>query len=857
MFETRVDSDLRNYHHVLENKAKIEKSDVQYLLDGYREKFDLDMVFVAEMTLENHMVELICESCRDGKTHEAEKIYYGAAFGNDDYIRFDDDGLCEYGYPPYDADGENSILHYGIFHNGEYMGSAGFLKHRKGYKWDEEERCAVQKLGRVLMNIMTLNHAEKQHTADVATIGQQGHALEAFFATMECGIIWHTIDGKKILRVNDTALQLLDYDSKEDLEKNFQMIAPSVVDDDKEMVRATIRRLKKPGDAGNVGYYVKHRNGDMLYIMGRIRLLEDNGNFVYQRVIMDCTEHRLREKKELRENESYWLEIISALSQDYSSTFFLDTDTGKGRVCRATKSIRKIMENVSEVGFNYDKMMKLYIDEYVYPEDRIEFRLETSLEMMKKRLTETAHYYVDYRVKAADVEYYQAKIVRVGRWENQHGVMIGFRSVDEKVKTELEYKKNMEETLKKAEQASRAKSSFLSSMSHDIRTPMNAIIGYTTLAKKHYDEQEKLLDYLDKITISSNHLLSLINDVLEMSRIESGKISIENSACSLIEIMEDLKTVMIGQIQEKKLNFYMNTDNIRNDVVMCDRLRLNQILLNVLGNAVKFTPEGGNITVDLSQKFKCPKEGYAGYWFRIKDTGIGMSEEFQKHLFEQFSRENNTTVSGIPGTGLGMAITKSIVDMMEGKITVRSRLREGTEFIIDINFPLVGDTPHNDGGETEENTGDTSGGGKQEKSSGRRKSYVAKRLLLAEDNQLNQEIATEILTEYGFNIEVANNGREALEMVKNSKPGYYYAVLMDVQMPVMNGYEATWRIRALEDKDLSNIPIITMTANAFEEDKKMAIMAGMNDFVAKPLDVKKLLEALDRVGDSATMVSAG
>jgi CheY-like chemotaxis protein len=342
-----------------------------------------------------------------------------------------------------------------------------------------------------------------------------------------------------------------------------------------------------------------------------------------------------------------------------------------------------------------------------------------------------------------------------------------------------------------------------------------------------------------------------------MSRIESGKISIENSACSLTEIMEDLKTVMIGQIQDKKLNFYMNTDNIRNDVVMCDRLRLNQILLNVLGNAVKFTPEGGNITVDLSQKFKCPKEGYAGYWFRIKDTGIGMSEEFQKHIFEQFSRENNTTVSGIQGTGLGMAITKSIVDMMDGKITVRSRLREGTEFIIDINFPLVGDTPHNDGGETGENTGDTSGSGKQEKSSGRRKSYVAKRLLLAEDNQLNQEIATEILTEYGFNIEVANNGREALEMVKNSKPGYYYAVLMDVQMPVMNGYEATWRIRALEDKDLSNIPIITMTANAFEEDKKMAIMAGMNDFVAKPLDVKKLLEALDRVGDSATMVSAG
>jgi CheY-like chemotaxis protein/nitrogen-specific signal transduction histidine kinase len=422
--------------------------------------------------------------------------------------------------------------------------------------------------------------------------------------------------------------------------------------------------------------------------------------------------------------------------------------------------------------------------------------------------------------------------------------MVGFRSVDRTVRAELEQKKKMEDALKQAEQASQAKSNFLSSMSHDIRTPMNAIIGYTTLAEKHYGEPDKVSDYLKKIETSSRHLLSLINDVLEMSRIESGTVTIENQACSLREIMDDLKTVMLGQVQEKKLDFYMNTDNIQNDIVMCDKLRLNQVLLNVLGNAVKFTPGGGSITVDLSQKFKCPKEGYAGYWFRIKDTGIGMSDEFKEHLFEQFSRENNTTVSGIPGTGLGMSITKRIVDMMGGKISVRSKLREGTEFIIDLNFPLEKQTPPDDLKADDVKAAPT---GKQ--TADARKSYVARRLLLAEDNPLNQEIATEILKEYGFDIEVANNGSEAFEMVKRSKQGYYYAVLMDIQMPLMNGYEATWRIRGLDDSGLAKIPIIAMTANAFDEDRKMAIMAGMNDFVAKPIDVKNLLDALDAVNE--------
>jgi PAS domain S-box-containing protein len=845
MIKTRVDNDLMNYHHVLENKPQIEKSDIQSLLDGYREKFDVDVVFVAEKMLERNMVELTHESCRDGQKRCEEKKYYSTYFGDEGYIKFDEEGLCTYGLPPYDKDGENSIIHYGIFHNNEYIGSIGFLNFNKRHQWDAEERLAIQKLGRVLKSAVHLNRIIKLLAVDENMIDQQRHALDAFFSTTECGVLWHTLDGKKVLSVNQAALQILGYDSQEDLEKNFQLIAPSVVLEDREKVKATIRKLKKAGDSGNVGYQIKHRDGEVLDVMGRIKLFEDKGRLVCQRVIMDCTEQRLLEKKQLKDNENYWLEIVSALTQEYSSVFYLDADSGMGSAYRISKAAKNTFAGVMAAEISHSQLQGSYVNKYVHIEDRTEFAKNTSLETMRKRLQQENRYYVNYRIIKEDKsqEYYQAKIVRVGSWEKQHGVMIGFRSVDKEIREDIEQKKAMSDALKDAEQASQAKTSFLNSMSHDIRTPMNAIIGYTTLAKKHFDDREKVSDYLDKIEISSSHLLRLINDVLEMSRIESGKVTLEPASCNLRGLMDELQTVMMGQIQEKSLNFNMNTDNIQNEVVQCDKLRLTQVLLNVLGNAVKFTQEGGNIIVDVSQKFKCPKEGCAGYWFRIKDNGIGMSDEFKEHLFEQFSRENNTTVSGIPGTGLGMAITKRIVDMMEGKITVRSRLREGTEFIIDLNFPLQDNRPP----EEDFEASGAPGSAKKNEASGKRKSYVAKKLLLVEDNAINQEIAIEILSEYGFNIDVANNGSEAVDKVKNSKPGHYYAVLMDIQMPVMNGYEATWRIRALEDKALAEVPIIAMTANAFEEDKKMALMAGMDDFVAKPVDVKNLLEALDRL----------
>ncbi|MDE6905996.1 MAG: response regulator [Lachnospiraceae bacterium] len=533
---------------------------------------------------------------------------------------------------------------------------------------------------------------------------------------------------------------------------------------------------------------------------------------------------------------------------------------------------------------------------------------------------------------------------------------------EKKLEEKLERQKiDLEDALAVAQHANKAKTTFLNNMSHDIRTPMNAIIGFTSLAAAHIENREQVQDYLSKITTSSNHLLSLINDVLDMSRIESGKVKIEEKETSLPEIMHDLKTIVQADITSKQLEFFIDTADVVNENVLCDKLRLNQLLLNLLSNAMKFTKPGGMVGVRIIQRGNAP-EGWAAYEFQVKDTGIGMSPEFLEHVFEPFERERTSTVSGIQGTGLGMAITKNIVDMMGGVISVVSEEGKGTTFTVSLQFrtcsepvmqnivpelkglrALVADDDFNtcssvtqmlstigmrpdwttsgkeavlrvklaveqddayaayiidwlmpdmngievvrrirrligddkpiiiltayDWSDIEEEARkagvtafcskpiflselreilespfivkDTKGQDDQETVS-----FQGRRLLLVEDNEINQEIAQEILKEAGFLMDVADDGSIAVDKVKNSKPGWYDLVLMDIQMPIMNGYEAAKKIRALENKELAGIPIIAMTANAFDEDRKAAFDAGMDGHIAKPIDIPKLFELL-------------
>ena len=394
-----------------------------------------------------------------------------------------------------------------------------------------------------------------------------------------------------------------------------------------------------------------------------------------------------------------------------------------------------------------------------------------------------------------------------------------------------------------AVESSLAKSQFLFNMSHDIRTPMNAILGYTNLARKETDP-ERIHAYLDKISGSSQHLLNLINDILEMSRIESGKIELEFVPVDLCAVFDGMRDLFSEQMKQKNMDFQVRMSEVQHPYVWCDRKNLNRVLLNVLSNAYKFTPEGGTITATLWEA-GVGEKGYGSYEMRVQDNGIGMSREFAEKMFNAFERERTSTVSGVEGTGLGMSITKSIVDLMGGTIEVLTAPGSGTQIIIRLKFKLA----------EEKDVSGTKKPAGTEEDSGQEIDFSTKRLLLVEDNQINMEIAVMILEQAGFKVETAENGQIAVDMVSASEPGYYDAILMDVQMPVMDGYEATRVIRALPDPALAGIPILAMTANAFKEDERAAAAAGMQAHIAKPIDVNMMMKTLTTVLLEARRVS--
>ena len=376
-----------------------------------------------------------------------------------------------------------------------------------------------------------------------------------------------------------------------------------------------------------------------------------------------------------------------------------------------------------------------------------------------------------------------------------------------------------------AEESNRAKSVFLSNMSHDIRTPMNAITGYTTLALRE-DVSDTVRGYLEKIDISGKHLLSLINDILDMSRIESGKMELDPAPADWEQLLGEAHDIFAVQMESKNLRFTLNSDGVADRYVVCDKPRLLRVLLNLLSNAYKFTPEGGSVTVSLRQTGSA--DGSGSYELRVADTGIGMSEEFSKKIFEAFEREKTSAVSKIQGTGLGMTITKSLVELMGGTIGLTTEQGKGTEFVIRLQFPLA-DEKDVVGEETE--------------SERKQVDITGKKLLLTEDNPINREIAAMILRHEGFEIDIAENGSVAVEKVAAAAEDEYCAVLMDVQMPVMDGYEATRRIRAMEGRR-GQLPIIALSANSFEDDRRAAAEAGMNMHVAKPFQPEELIAAI-------------
>ena len=408
--------------------------------------------------------------------------------------------------------------------------------------------------------------------------------------------------------------------------------------------------------------------------------------------------------------------------------------------------------------------------------------------------------------------------------------LLVFNDVTDQKKKELQANIELEDAYNKSQSASKAKTSFLFNMSHDIRTPMNAILGFADLIEKHLDDKDKCKMYLQKLKSSSSFLLSLINNILDMARIESGQTEIVESVWDVNNFVSDLVSVFESSIKEKNLKFIKFMD-IKHENVYCDATRLRQIYLNIISNAVKYTPNGGEIKL-IIKEIESDKEGYARFQTIVSDTGIGMSKEFLPHIFEEFSREKTTTESRVVGTGLGMPIVKTLVTLMHGTIEVESEQGVGTKFTVTLDHRIA---------RKEEI--------KVEHEEIKDKdivSYKGKRILLAEDNELNTEIAVTILEEAGFIVEHAENGQVCVDMIKNAKIGYYDLVLMDIQMPVMDGYKATETIRAINNPRC-DIPIIAMTANAFDEDKRKAYVIGMDGHIAKPINIPQLLETISKV----------
>ena len=598
------------------------------------------------------------------------------------------------------------------------------------------------------------------------------------------------------------------------------------------------------------------------------------------------------------------------------------------------------------------------------------FLLSSSL---SERLSQQFHLRDDFRFKESGWARVSLILDETGSDGLASSCLLSVFDVDREKQEEIKKQKAVErnnlllkEALAVANHANQAKTTFLNSMSHDIRTPMNAIIGFTSLAATHIDNKKAVADYLQKITVSSNHLLSLINDVLDMSRIESGRTKLEEKEVRLPDVLHDLRSIVHSSVQGKQLDFFIDTQDVLHENVMVDKLRLNQVLLNILGNAIKFTPARGTVSLRVIEN-PCPRQGYAEYEFRIKDTGIGMSLEYQQHIFEPFSREESSVVNGVQGSGLGMAITKNIVDMMNGAIAVHSEEGKGTEFTVILDLELAGEAvsqevipelnnmhalvadddfntcssvskmlttigmrpewttsgkeailrtryakesgdefrafiidwlmPDMNGievvrrirSEIGEDTPiiiltayDWSGIEEEAREAGvtgfcskplflselrevlsrpfvKREVnevekevmdmsvFLGKRILLAEDNELNRELAEAIFTEAGFLLEMAENGKLALEMLQAREAGYYDLIISDIQMPVMDGYELSRQVRRLEDGKKAGIPILALTANAFEEDRQQVMEAQMNGHLAKPIDMEEVLKTIKEV----------
>ncbi|MCM1149349.1 MAG: response regulator [Butyricicoccus sp.] len=788
---------------------------------------------------------------------------------------------------------------------------------------------------------------------------EKNRTLEMLFSSLDCGIVCHSLDGTRIISVNEAALKLLDYGSMEEmLEAGFFQVAQSVLDEDKPKLRECITSLKNAGESIGVEYRVKQRSGKLLHILGNIKLLEKDGELFYQRFLLDCTAQRQREEqmRNQKDQEVHYqeqmLELFSALLSDNIDDIYMMMDGAGINVEFVSPNIERVLGVSARDILNSADVIghAEYITGYeVGSKGLAALEPGMALEPMETRRVHQ---------KTGEEKWFRESVYCV----SVQGVKKIVVYISDRTR-EREDRNVLTEALEIAQVANRTKTAFLSSVSHDIRTPMNAIMGLVTLLKDDADNPERVVEYTQKISAASQHLMGLINDVLDMNKLESGSAVLNITPLNLAEVIEEINSIIRPQARMKEQEFEISATSLTNELLLGDKLRITQILVNILSNAVKYTPNGGRFSLNV-QELSQVDRNYSRIRFTISDNGQGMSEEYQKVIFEPFTREQDMAWNTMQGSGLGMAITKSLVDLMGGTIRVESALGEGSTFTVELELRIqkteddpgfwanhgmerilvadddvdvcrdigrkMADTgvkiqfasngaqaiemvrraredgrpydlilldwkmPDLDGLATarlvrknasdeipillltsydwteiekealevgisdflpkpffmsnfKDAVGRTMDTHKKEAPAVTESVFSSKHVLLVDDIDVNRIIMVKILTTLGAKCDEAVNGQEALEKFEASRPGEYDMILMDIQMPIMNGYDATRAIRASSHPSAGDIPIIAMSANAFVDDVRESLESGMDAHISKPVVIGHMEQTVREV----------
>lgn len=690
---------------------------------------------------------------------------------------------------------------------------------------------------------------------------QAAYYIKEFVDRMPGGFFAYHADGQEeIIYANQAMLRMFGCETMEEFrELTGNSFRGIVHPEDLEAVEASI--WEQIADSSYDLDYVEYR---IITKQGQIRWIDDYGHFVHSEIAGDIfyvyagdatekklhqqmeqevlQEQRVRKEKELENQIQQYdqemqmihqeqlrrIEVIEGLSVDYESAFYVDLDKDLIKAYRMSERIRDAFSEEQQIRFTgFDAE---YIQKWVYPDDRRLLEGVTNPEYIRAKLSKEKSFYLSYRIyRNGKPAYIQMQAVNVGSQEHIAQVVLGYRNIDKEIAREMEQKQALVNALEEAVKANNAKNFFLSNMSHDILTPMNAIVSFTALARKHLADREKLAEYLDMISDSSDQLLQLLNDVLEISRIESGNMRVEGGECNLTDLIQKLQKTIHPRAKAKNITFLTEVSGLRHEMVCSDREKLEQLLSCLLDNGIKYTRPGGWVRLTIAEQ-EASSNGYSVFRFQVEDNGIGIREDFQKDLFIPFEREKNTTLSGVHGTGLGLTIVKSLVDILGGTIEVNSTVGQGSTFTVSFSLQVV----------------DTNPVRREEEEVIQVPFSKPRRILIVDDNELNREIEYEILKDEGFLVDTAEDGSIAVEKIKQSMPGDYDLILMDIQMPVMDGYHATREIRSIDNEKLAGIPIIAVSANTFEEDKRMALDSGMNEHLGKPLDIQRLLEVIQK-----------